>query len=166
MFKRLHKIFGCSSNQEIIDTEKKHELIKSIPITSKINSKINDDAKSDTSDESDSFEDIDLDTNKVKVKPKYKKKSIPKAIRMQLWKNTFGDTLYGHCCACNREIQVDDFQAGHIIAEVNGGTTTLNNLRPICKPCNTSSGIMNLDEFTKIMASKANKVNKEIKTKK
>ena len=82
-----------------------------------------------------------------------KKKCVPKAIRMKLWKQEFGDTLSGMCFVCSREIQVDDFQAGHIDAESNGGKTTLGNLKPICKPCNTSCGKLNLIDFKNSMTA-------------
>jgi hypothetical protein len=76
-----------------------------------------------------------------------KKKSIPKALRMKLWEQQFGDTLHGSCFSCHRNVKIDDFQAGHIIAEANGGKTTLSNLKVLCKPCNTSCGTMNLSSF-------------------
>jgi hypothetical protein len=76
-----------------------------------------------------------------------KKKSIPKALRMKLWEQQFGDTLNGSCFSCHRNVKVDDFQAGHIIAEANGGKTTLSNLKVLCKPCNTSCGTMDLTSF-------------------
>jgi hypothetical protein len=80
-----------------------------------------------------------------------KKKSIPKALRMKLWEEQIGDTLSGYCFTCCRIVRIDDFQAGHIIAEVNGGQLTLSNLKVICKPCNTSCGTMNLNDFKELL---------------
>lgn len=83
-----------------------------------------------------------------------KKKSIPKALRMKLWEQQFGDTLSGNCFTCHRNVKVDDFQAGHIIAEANGGQVTLSNLKVVCKPCNTSCGTMDLNAFKKVKDEK------------
>ena len=78
---------------------------------------------------------------------KQKKKTIPKALRMKLWEIECGNTLSGSCFACHRTVKVDDFQAGHIISEANGGLVTLSNLKVVCKPCNTSCGTMDLHVF-------------------
>ena len=82
---------------------------------------------------------------------KQKKKTIPKALRMKLWEIDCGNTLSGSCFACNRTVKVDDFQAGHIISEANGGLVTLSNLKVVCKPCNTSCGTMDLHCFKEIL---------------
>ena len=97
-----------------------------------------------------------------------KKKSIPKALRMKLWEQQFGDTLSGNCFTCHRNVKVDDFQAGHIIAEANGGQVTLSNLKVVCKPCNTSCGTMDLNAFKKVLETDEKGVPKpkEKKTKK
>ena len=76
-----------------------------------------------------------------------KKKTIPKALRMRVWEKYIGNVLYGYCYVCEREIKIDSFEAGHIIAEKNGGEIHIDNLRPTCKPCNTSCSTMNMDEF-------------------
>ena len=85
---------------------------------------------------------------------KKKKKSIPKALRMKLWEKEFGDTLNGNCFTCHRNVKIDDFQAGHIIAEVNSGELTLSNLKVVCKPCNTSCGTMDLALFKQSLETK------------
>jgi DNA/RNA endonuclease G (NUC1) len=80
----------------------------------------------------------------------YKKEIIPKCVRNCLWINYFGDSRIGKCQMCKREdISISSFQAGHIIAEANGGKTTLDNLKPVCQLCNTSSGKNNMDDFIK-----------------
>ena len=54
------------------------------------------------------------------------------------------------CVCCNyQEIRQIEFHCGHIIAEVNGGETTVENLKPICAQCNLSMGSMNMNEFIK-----------------
>lgn len=91
---------------------------------------------------------------------KYKKQKIPKAVRMALWNRDFLNSKQGKCYTCGRFVYDDDFQAGHIIPESKGGTMDLKNLRVLCKPCNTSCGTMNLDDFTRmvhsVMYSRAN----------
>ena len=57
----------------------------------------------------------------------YKKKSIPLSLKALVW---------------NKYI-------GHIISERNGGSTTLNNLIPLCQTCNLSMGRQNMNDFVK-----------------
>ena len=69
-----------------------------------------------------------------------KKKTIPKAIREQVWLETFGKH-YEHKCYiswCHNKINVFDFHVGHDIPESKGGTLDINNLKPICARCNLS----------------------------
>jgi 5-methylcytosine-specific restriction endonuclease McrA len=78
----------------------------------------------------------------------YKKETIPKTIRNALWINNFGDSRTGKCQCCLREIvSIGNFHAGHIIAEVNGGSTSLDNLTVLCMLCNTSMGRYNVKDF-------------------
>ena len=48
---------------------------------------------------------------------------------------------------CSNKIHKSKFEAGHIIAESKGGETILDNLRPICKSCNSSMGNKNWFEY-------------------
>ncbi len=75
------------------------------------------------------------------------RKSIPQSVRMELWRNHFGDQYIGKCFVCKDEIQKDNFHAGHIVAHADSGSDTADNMRSICKTCNTSMGTMNLLEF-------------------
>jgi hypothetical protein len=60
----------------------------------------------------------------------------------------FGDKSSGFCQCCKYEpIQITNFDAGHIQSEKRGGTNTLNNLKPVCRTCNTSMGTQNMNEF-------------------
>ena len=78
----------------------------------------------------------------------YKKQIIPKTVRNALFINYFKNSREGKCQMCFREtISLGNFQAGHIISEANGGKVTLDNLKPVCQLCNTSSGKMNMDQF-------------------
>lgn len=89
--------------------------------------------------------------NYCKHKVTRKKTPIRKAVRTQLWRSTFGNTLVGYCYCCTREVVYDEFHAGHIIAEANGGKISQNNLKVICAPCNMSCGTMNLEDFKKMI---------------
>lgn len=75
------------------------------------------------------------------------RKSIPKSLRYELWRNHFGDNFNGKCFVCKEHIDRDFFEAGHVTSVIDGGENTLDNLRPVCKLCNGSMGIMNLKEF-------------------
>ena len=73
---------------------------------------------------------------------------IPKCVRNALWINFFENQREGKCQCCLREtISIGNFHAGHIKAHANGGSTTLDNLVPICMLCNTSIGKHDLNEF-------------------
>ncbi len=95
---------------------------------------------------------------KVVKKEATPKRTIPKRIRTELWKVSFGDTLNGKCYVCDRNLEIDNFEAGHIISEKNGGDIVIDNLKVVCKPCNTSCGTRNLEDFKKSL--NGNKQNK------
>lgn len=89
-------------------------------------------------------------TNNETPKNRYVKKRIPRKLRLDVWDKYIGDDKrQGNCYVCNYKIDITDFEAGHIIAEVNGGKTNLENLRPICKNCNRSVATMNMNEYKK-----------------
>ncbi len=73
---------------------------------------------------------------------KYRKASIPKALREQVWSRSMGLVFSGKCVTtwCKNTISVFDFQCGHNIPESRGGATTIDNLFPICCRCNMSMG--------------------------
>lgn len=81
------------------------------------------------------------------VKPK--KKSIPKVVKDLSWSKWVGDDISKTKCLCCgiNEIKMNSFHCGHVMAEANGGKTTVDNLRPICAACNSSMGTENLDVF-------------------
>ncbi len=52
---------------------------------------------------------------------KYIRKSIPKPIQEEIWKNTYGNKVEGICTVCERtKISCFHFQCGHIIAVAKG----------------------------------------------
>jgi hypothetical protein len=82
---------------------------------------------------------------------KKKKEKIPQKMRMMVWDKYIGlDKGKSKCKCCNdKEITQMDFECGHIIAEANGGKITIDNLLPICGPCNRSMKTDNLFVFQK-----------------
>jgi 5-methylcytosine-specific restriction endonuclease McrA/uncharacterized Ntn-hydrolase superfamily protein len=87
---------------------------------------------------------------------KYKKKHIPKPLKKMCWDIHIGSLVGSTKCLCckHQDIRQIDFHCGHVIAEKNGGTMTIDNLRPICSQCNLSMGVQNMDEFKKCFESK------------
>ena len=89
------------------------------------------------------------DSNSEPEQPEVaKRENIPKCVRNALWINFFKTEREGKCRCCLREtISIGNFHAGHIKAHANGGSTTLDNLVPICMLCNLSMQKMDLKEF-------------------
>ena len=80
---------------------------------------------------------------------KPKKKTVPKVVRDLAWAKWIGDDVAKTKCMCCgiNEIKMNSFHCGHIMAVVNGGKTTVDNLRPICAACNLSMGAENMVDF-------------------
>ena len=89
--------------------------------------------------------------NKVEtpVQQPYKKKAIPKSLKMLVWHTYIGKEVGLAKCLCckNKEITQMDFDCGHVVAESLGGETSVNNMRPICTKCNRSMKAMNMNDF-------------------
>jgi hypothetical protein len=81
----------------------------------------------------------------------YKKKSIPLSLKALVWNKYIGEEKgIGFCQCCRKNIiKQISFHCGHIISERNGGSTTLNNLIPLCQTCNLSMGRQNMNDFIK-----------------
>jgi len=75
--------------------------------------------------------------------------AMPKTLKQQVWDKRFGAGAgTGKCYCCKYTIiRMDDFQAGHVTARSKGGSTTIDNLEPICARCNKDMKQMNLYEF-------------------
>lgn len=80
---------------------------------------------------------------------KYKKKYISSTLKRLVWNKWIGEEIgKAKCCCCKTtDIVQMSFHAGHIIAEVKGGKTSVSNLMPICQNCNSSMGKQNLFDF-------------------
>lgn len=90
------------------------------------------------------------------LKPKQKRKvrkprkaAIPKVIKTLVWNKYIGEDVAVAKCVCCETIEIRNthFHCGHVIAEADGGTLEISNLRPVCAPCNLSMGTRNMDEF-------------------
>jgi hypothetical protein len=79
-----------------------------------------------------------------------RRKNIPKHIKTLVWNKYIGrETVESKCVSCKQEkIDMRNFHCGHVLAEAKGGDLTINNLRPICAPCNLSMGTKSMNEFT------------------
>lgn len=76
------------------------------------------------------------------------RKTIPKAIKRELWEKYFGDT-YGKCQVCGKKISPFDFDVGHKQPHSKGGSDEIGNLVPLCGLCNSSMGTMEYNKYMK-----------------
>lgn len=69
--------------------------------------------------------------------------------RMLLWLRYFGIQAKGECAAgCGKIMALASrWEAGHVKARAHGGTTELDNMRPICNECNSLQGTQNMHDF-------------------
>ena len=96
---------------------------------------------------------IEVPKHEVKVRTGVPKQSISKSLRQLVWNEhigaSVGETL---CPLCNENvISPLRFHCAHVIAEANGGTATIDNLKPTCDVCNGSMGTQNLNEFARTL---------------
>ena len=78
-----------------------------------------------------------------------RRKTIPKILKDLTWQKWIGDDIAKAKCLCCgvNDIKMNSFHCGHIIAEADGGPTTVDNLRPVCATCNLSMRTQNMLEF-------------------
>lgn len=86
---------------------------------------------------------------RIKKSKKLRKANIPKALKMLIWDKYVGyDKRRALCiCCCEREIEMNTCNYGHIVSESSGGSTTEDNLLPICSQCNSSMHTKNMGEY-------------------
>jgi HNH endonuclease len=77
---------------------------------------------------------------------------VKHAVRMLVWSRWIGMSRGTAPCWCCKShlINMFEFEAGHVHPRSAGGADTVENLRPICRPCNSSMGTMNLFDFQKL----------------
>ena len=95
---------------------------------------------------------IFIKSQKPKQEPiliKKKKATISAALKRKVWNTHIGEEIGKFKCLCCNDTDISQlsFHCGHIIAEANGGETTIANLKPICPHCNSSMGRKNMNEF-------------------
>lgn len=92
-----------------------------------------------------------ISLNYIKSQLKYKKISIPKALKINVWNKYIGEDIgKSKCLVCETNfITQSNFECAHIQAESNDGKTNIDNLIPSCSLCNKSMKNMNLIEFKK-----------------
>jgi hypothetical protein len=106
------------------------------------------------------------ETETQKIKKRVPKETIPIAVKNTLWNLYFQNNINGVCQCCKHEvISKNNFDCGHIVSEKEGGLVSLDNLRPICRSCNSSMGTLNMDVFMKKYGfDKIGLINTETKT--
>ena len=74
-----------------------------------------------------------------------------KGINIDLLSDSIGEDIIKHRCLCCKKALISNtnFEVGHVISEKNGGEIKLENLKPICRACNSSMGVMNMNEYMK-----------------
>jgi len=75
-----------------------------------------------------------------KKNKKTKKKTIPKALREQVWIKYCGRRFKHKCYIswCKNQINVFNYHVGHDKPESKGGSLDIDNLKPLCSRCNHS----------------------------
>lgn len=77
-----------------------------------------------------------------------RKKKLSSRFRVANWRRYVGTTIDAMCfTGCGHPISINDFDCGHIIAESRGGSTTHENIVPICHVCNLSMGSKSMREY-------------------
>lgn len=91
-------------------------------------------------------------TDKQSSHNENKRKVLNKVMRQKIWCRYYGRNMDGICKCCRmNKISVMDYDAGHILAHKEGGSSYINNFVPICRPCNQSMGTENMNAFLKKM---------------
>lgn len=96
----------------------------------------------------------DLDQMDIeKPSPKTtKKQKVPKHVREEIWDCWIGKALGTAPCYCCRKTEISqlNFECGHVEPESKGGKMTIENLRPVCRGCNSSMGQTDMRDYVKM----------------
>ncbi len=74
--------------------------------------------------------------------------AVTKILRNKVWNSALID---GNCYCCGDGITNTTFECGHIVPITIGGPTTFENLKPICRSCNSDMGTRNLEDYKKMI---------------
>jgi hypothetical protein len=93
--------------------------------------------------------------DEINIKPhhilKKGKNRITRKSKLECWENEFPNMEFATCpisnCSVILDKNSDNWNAGHIISEYNGGKICKENLRPICKSCNCAMGSKNWNDY-------------------
>lgn len=88
---------------------------------------------------------------------KYVKKIISAEIRQEVWKKYAINENLCNCYVCGTPLLRKGWHCSHVIAEIKGGKTIIDNLRVCCAHCNLSMGDLNLYKYIE------NKIEKGVK---
>lgn len=96
----------------------------------------------------------------IRTTTEYRKTSIPKKLREAVWDKYIGDDIgKTKCPLCYltdiKQGGANSWHCAHVLAEINGGQLTIENLRVICPGCNTSMGSRDLLEFASYFGKEA-----------
>ena len=97
------------------------------------------------------YEDIDIISSSQVIQQSKNRKTLPSSVRDSICNHYIGEDINKHRCLCCKKVLITNrkFEVGHVISVKEGGTDEINNLRPICSPCNHSMGTKNMIEFVK-----------------
>jgi len=114
-------------------------------------SKIFEDANKSNNIEQVKQEQVKQEQVKQEQKIIHRRRPLPVSVRDSVWNHYIGEDINKHRCLCCKKILITNrqYQVGHVISVKHGGTDEINNLRPICSPCNHSMGTKNMVEFVK-----------------
>ena len=90
----------------------------------------------------------------ISVKPR--RKCIPAPLRRKVWNTYMGEECgKGKCICCGDNVITPFmFECGHVISDHQGGTISIENLRPICCICNRSMGKQNMEIYMLVTFSR------------
>ena len=71
---------------------------------------------------------------------------ISKKLKHEVWIHWFKEAESA-LCPCGTSITEEENHCGHIVARAKGGKTAVENLRPVCAPCNLKMGTRNLNDY-------------------
>ena len=93
---------------------------------------------------------LEYHEEKQKIPP-IKKQKIPPIKKQEIWEYWKGNVSKSNCHCCRKiTIYSNSYHCGHVIAESNGGTLDIENLRPICQSCNSSMNNKNMIDYMNI----------------